>query len=215
MLEVSMRRLARRMHYHRYPVKPTWGHIAEMRLHLDGDPIFDSMTNKNRAKLFYGIWRTRRQNELFDSLAHLHAAPQRVGDRKRLQSTLRKTLREIGKNRNSDFPRAVEASGEREGILFEDAVAEVIAAGKVLRRLLEASETLPPLPPLNTSITRIDGEAQNIRALLRRLDILVGATDGYGGPGARMMRRILAYTSKAPTFDALKQRNLKARQPRR
>ena len=103
---------------------------------------------------------------------------------------------------------------------FEDAVAEIFAATKVLRRLLEASEALPPLPPLKVSITKIDAETLRILAKLERLGVKVGATTGdnkegdKGGPGTRLMRRILGYTSHAPKFDTLKQRIIKARELR-
>jgi hypothetical protein len=202
----------------RYGLEPTDADVAEMRHHLDGDPTFEVMPNKNRAKLFRGMLEIRRLNELFDERAHHYATPRRKGDPERLRLAL-KQITAIFKagveGDNAHVARVVRAMSERLGITFADAAERLFLVDETMRLMLEVNETLPHLPALDTSRpTKTQVENQRVIELLESLNMKVGATN-KGGPGSRLLKRILGYTSEARDYPALKQRLMRARRRKR
>jgi hypothetical protein len=199
----------------RYGLKPTDADIAEMLRHLDGDPTFEVMPHKDKAKLFRGTLEIRRLNELFDERAHHYAAPRRKGDPLRLQLALKELLAILEEDDNAHVARVVFTMRKQLDVSLHDIADSLGLFDEMARQMLEVSEALPILPPPDASRpTKKQVETQRLIELLESLNIKVGAT-AEGGPGSRLLKRILAYTGEAQDHPALKQRLMRARRRKR
>jgi hypothetical protein len=214
-LSPEARRYARRLARDRFRVKPNEPEIEAMRTILGDDRTFEQLSAAAQRKVFVGIMKARAMRSFTDDYNEIR----NVTRRKREPVTLQRALNQLMKILDPEnaahsehlslFARAMET---RLGISFEAVAVKLEEFSETARNMLDASKSVTSAPAPRRRVSKEDVEMDILLVALERAGVEVGITGGEkGGPGTRLLRRLIKCTSgRYPTILGVKKRLKKA-----
>jgi hypothetical protein len=207
-LSPQARRYARRLARDSFRVKPNEAEIAAMRAIIGDDQTFARFSPSAQRIVFVGIMKARAMRAFTDDYNEIRNVTRRKREPATLQSALDRLLKifDLENVAHSEHlslvARAMEA---RHDISSESVAGKLEDFTATARDILDASKSIASAPTPRRRVFKDDVEIDLLFNALDRAGLKVGITGGEkGGPGTRLLRRLIKCTSgQLPTIGAV------------
>jgi hypothetical protein len=204
-LSPQARRYARRLARDSFRVKPNEAEIAAMRAIIGDDQSFAQCSPAAQRIVFVGIMKGRAMRAFTDDYNEIRNVTRRKREPVTLQRALDQLLKilDVKNTAHSEHlslvARAMEA---RLGISFEGVAGKLEDFRETARDMFDASKSVTSAPAPRRRVLKEDVEIDVLLDALERAGVEVGITGGEkGGPGTRLLRRLIKCTSgQSPTI---------------
>jgi hypothetical protein len=205
MLTPQARRYARRLARDSFRVKPNEAEIAALRAIIGDDQTFAQLSPATQRIVFVGIMKARAMRTFTKDYNEIRKVTRRKREPSTLQSALDRLLKILDLEnaaRSEHLSLVARAMEARLGISFEAVAEKLEDFNETARSILDASKSVTSAPAPRRNVSMEDVEIDVLLDALERARVTVGITGGEkGGPGTRLLRRLIKCTSgQSPTI---------------